>query len=137
MMSVEENKRMVLHMLDCLSTWKSDEVLACMNDSATWVFEVVSDSLPQLQGPMSKTALSTQMKELSRVLPSGVRLVVTGVTAEGDRVAVEAQGHAVTARGKNYNNRYHFLFEMRAGKVQAIREYNDVLLVKEVVVEAL
>jgi uncharacterized protein len=136
-MSVEQNKRMVLQMLDCMSKWKTDEVLACMNDSATWVVAVASDSLPQLRGSMSKTALATQMKELTRVLPNGVRLVVTGVTAEGDRVAVEAQGHAVTARGKKYNNLYHFLFEMRDGKVQAITEYTDVLLVKEMLVEAL
>jgi hypothetical protein len=46
-----------------------------------------------------------------------------GITAEGDRVAVEAESYGETASGKIYNNLYHFLFEVRGGKIQAVREY--------------
>ena len=38
------------------------------------------------------------------------RLILTGITAEGDRVAIEAQGYAKLKNGKTYENLYHFLF---------------------------
>jgi ketosteroid isomerase-like protein len=130
-MSVEENKKVVLHMLDCLSNGKLDEMLACMNEDATWQVPLASDSIPGLKGAKAKPQFEAQCRAFGTVVPNGVRMVVKGVTAEGDRVAVEAECYAVTARGQNYNNLYHFLFKMKNGKVQAAYEYCDLLLVKE------
>jgi ketosteroid isomerase-like protein len=50
---------------------------------------------------------------------------VLATTAEGDRVAVEAESHANLKGGKVYNNKYHFLFELRDGKITKCKEYND------------
>lgn len=50
------------------------------------------------------------------------------VTAEDDRVCVEAIGHAVAvANGRTYENRYHHLFVCRSGKLAELREYQDTL----------
>ena len=49
-----------------------------------------------------------------------IRLTVTGVTAEGDRVAVEMNADGVSATGKEYH--YHDLLEIREGKIHAGRE---------------
>jgi ketosteroid isomerase-like protein len=55
------------------------------------------------------------------------------LTAEGDRVAVEARGYAVNAaNGRTYDNRYHHLFRCRAGKITELREYQDTLLLFDV-----
>lgn len=48
---------------------------------------------------------------------------------------VEAESHGETARGKLYHNQYHFLFEIRGGQIQAVREYLDTMHAKEVLVD--
>jgi ketosteroid isomerase-like protein len=49
------------------------------------------------------------------------------MTAEGERVAVEAESKAKLANGTLYHNRYHFLFVVRDGRIQAVKEYLDTL----------
>jgi hypothetical protein len=49
------------------------------------------------------------------------------MTAEGDRVAVEAESKARLANGTLYHNRYHFLFVVRDGRIQVVKEYLDTL----------
>jgi ketosteroid isomerase-like protein len=50
---------------------------------------------------------------------------ITGVTADGDRVAVEARCDARLRDGARYHNTYHFLLEFEDGKVKLAKEYND------------
>lgn len=45
--------------------------------------------------------------------------------AEGGRVACEFTIEATTAKGKSYRNFYHFIFEVSAGQIVAVREYLD------------
>jgi ketosteroid isomerase-like protein len=52
-------------------------------------------------------------------------ITVLGVTAEGDRVAIEAEGYAELTNGKFYQNRYHYLFVFRDGLVCQAKLYND------------
>jgi ketosteroid isomerase-like protein len=55
------------------------------------------------------------------------------LTAEGDRVSVEARGYAVNAaNGRTYDNRYHHLFVCHAGRITELREYQDTLLLFDV-----
>ncbi|MCF6303376.1 MAG: nuclear transport factor 2 family protein [Devosiaceae bacterium] len=57
--------------------------------------------------------------------PNGVKFVVTGMVAEGDKVAAEATITATTATGVLYDNSYHFLFTMEDGKITRMKEYMD------------
>jgi uncharacterized protein len=50
---------------------------------------------------------------------------ILGITAEGDRVAVEVEGRSHTVDGKLYNNFYHFLFVLRGGQVISAMEYTN------------
>ena len=49
------------------------------------------------------------------------------MTAEDDRVAVEAESKAKLVNGTLYHNRYHFLFVVRDGRIHAVKEYLDTL----------
>jgi ketosteroid isomerase-like protein len=49
---------------------------------------------------------------------------ITGITAEGDRVAYEAEGEMVFA-DRIYRNRYHNLLIIRDGLIIEGREYMD------------
>lgn len=64
-------------------------------------------------------------EHVMKVLVEPLRLEVKGVTAEGERVAVEVESHSINSKGKVYNNRYHFLFVVRDGKIVEGREYLD------------
>ena len=65
-------------------------------------------------------------------MPNGLKITVKGVTAEGNRVAVEAESYGEHANGKIYNNFYHFLIECENGKVAAVREYLDTMHANDV-----
>jgi len=79
------------------------------------------------QGPdgsvMNKDSLRALFASLASLLVNPFEQKIIGTTCEGDRVAVEATGRTVLANGKTYSNLYHFLFEVREGKIAASREY--------------
>jgi uncharacterized protein len=49
--------------------------------------------------------------------------------ADGEYVAVEAQGHNVTPEGKAYNNKYCWVCRIVDGKIRELNEYMDTELV--------
>ena len=58
-----------------------------------------------------------------------MRVEILGVTAEGDRVAVEAQSNGLynPVNKRRYQNFYHGLFKIRDGKIILYKEYQDTL----------
>jgi uncharacterized protein len=59
------------------------------------------------------------------VFPQGIRFTIQAMTAEGERVAVEAESEGMHVSGRLYSNQYHFLFRFREGKVVEFKEYMD------------
>jgi ketosteroid isomerase-like protein len=47
------------------------------------------------------------------------------LTAEDNRVAMEAVSYGERSNGRIYKNFYHFQHEIRDGKLVAVREYLD------------
>jgi hypothetical protein len=62
-----------------------------------------------------------------KLLPNGIEISIGAITAEDDRVAVEAESKATLVNGALYHNRYHFLFVVRDGRIHAVKEYLDTL----------
>jgi len=50
---------------------------------------------------------------------------VQEMVAEGSTVCVQAVLSARTAKGRDYRNHYHFVFELESGKICAVKEYVD------------
>ena len=76
-------------------------------------------------GRMDKDGLAKAAATLVGALREPLRLEVKGVTCENERVAIEVESHSVNKSGMLYNNRYHFLFVVRDGKIVEGREYLD------------
>jgi len=133
-MSAEANKKVVLSYFENFSAGKVDAVLALVADSATFWIAGKPDKFA-LAGAKTKGQFADLLKGVGAAMPKGLRLTPTGITAEGDRVAAEVEAHGETASGKIYDNRYHFLFEIREGKIQAVREYFDTMHAKEVLLD--
>jgi ketosteroid isomerase-like protein len=96
-------------------------VMNALADSATWW---VAGNFA-LSGTKTKAQFGELVGGLGAKIDGAMRLTALGVTAEGDRVAVEAESHAKMKNGKTYQNKYHFLFQVRDGKIQAVKEYLD------------
>jgi ketosteroid isomerase-like protein len=92
-------------------------------------------------GKRSGGALSA-MKEGAETLSASVdhghmQVTILGMTAEEDRVAVEASstGIANPANGKRYGNFYHLLVRIKDGQVVLYKEYQDTLHVYDYMAE--
>lgn len=60
------------------------------------------------------------------------RLIVRHTTAEANRVAVEAAGEFRFYDGRDYNNRYHYLFEFDGSLIVRACEYMDTALARSI-----
>lgn len=75
------------------------------------------------------SSIKEKTRELYKAPPI---FTITGVTAQDDRVAIEATSDGTLINGRHYYNRYHFLIKVRGNKVCLVREYSDTKHVAEV-----
>lgn len=75
-------------------------------------------------GDMNKSQFREFFAPVGAMIQS-IKFAFSGTTTEGNRVAIEASSHAHLSNGREYRNRYHFLFEFENGKLRSVREYAD------------
>ncbi len=78
-----------------------------------------------ISGRFSKAQIQGAAGQIYEVFPQGIQFTLDALTAEGERVAVEAHSQGRHVSGKLYTNEYHFLFEFRDGKLAVLKEYMD------------
>jgi len=78
-----------------------------------------------ISGSYGKEQIAQYAAGVLQVFPQGIRFTIQAMTAEGERVAVEAVSEGMHVSGKLYSNQYHFLFRFRDGKVVEFKEYMD------------
>lgn len=54
-----------------------------------------------------------------------MRIEIEELVAEGDTVCAQVVIAAKTAKGRDYENHYHFVFKLRDGRIRAVKEYVD------------
>jgi hypothetical protein len=69
---------------------------------------------------MSNAEFVEHIKRFRQAIPSGIRMTITGVTAEAARGAVEAESTATLPNGRIPNEFYHFLFEIEDGAPRCV-----------------
>jgi uncharacterized protein len=123
--SAEDNKAVVRAYYAAVTAGRRDEADALLADDATWWVAGRPEHFA-LAGLRDKAAHQRMLAE--RVAPHlsrGVSISLTGITAEGDRVAVEMENRARTRDGRLYANQFHVLFVVREGRIHHVREYLD------------
>ncbi|GEL16829.1 nuclear transport factor 2 family protein [Pseudonocardia asaccharolytica] len=119
----ERNKQIVAEFMEVFSSGDVDGILSCLADDAKWW---VAGSIPGISGTKDKAGFKEMVSGIAESTTTGaIRLTPLGFTAEGDRVAVETESYTELKNGRVYNNLYHFLFEVRDGKIAAVKEYLD------------
>lgn len=99
------------------------------DDAVLWT----AGSMP-LSGTFNKTQALQGMDGVLSLFPDGLKFTITGITAEDERVAIEAGSYGRHVNGKIYNNHYHFLMIVRDGKVAMLKEYMDTMHAQDVLV---
>lgn len=127
-MSAEDNKKLVLGFFESMNSGNGAAVMNALADSATWW---VAGNFP-LSGTKTKAQFGDLVGQLGSKIDGALRLTPIACTAEGDRVAVEAESYARMKNGKTYQNQYHFLFVVRNGKIQQVKEYLDTMHANDV-----
>lgn len=125
---IEDNKQRVLDFFDALNAADGERIAAAYApDGSCW-----TSGNTLISGTLSRDQIVAGSAAVLEVFPQGLVFTVHAMTAEGERVAVEAESRGVHVSGSEYNNLYHFLFEFRDGKLLRLKEYMDTELITDV-----
>ena len=130
MTELEANKALALRVIDALSHLDADRFLSCFAFEA----HIETPGHHAAAGVKTLAQVEKEFPPLRQLLPGGIKFTILSMTAEADRVHVELAGEARTIEGAEYNNRYHYAFVMRGGRVISFRDYFDSDLVVRVLV---
>jgi ketosteroid isomerase-like protein len=128
MSDTEKNKAVVAQFWQHFSNSDFDSALALLSEDATWWIAGTTD----ISGTYSKSEFAELAKGIGENTVKGINVKPLQVTAEDDRVAVEAESYGEMKDGKIYNNFYHLQHVVRDGKLTQIKEYLDTQHVQHV-----
>jgi uncharacterized protein len=115
-MSIEANKAAAIAIVQGAVNGQLDR--SAMSDDAVWWMQ------GRRELPINEFVAMQRSFYATHIDGTG-RLEVHGLTAEGDRVAVEAECFVPLKKGGVYNSTYHFLIRFRDGKAYLVKEYFD------------
>jgi ketosteroid isomerase-like protein len=128
----EANKQVARRFIEALTRADSGTVAELYADDATrWT----AGSLP-FSGSSDKSTAVRDMDLILGLFPDGLEFRILAMTAEGERVAIEAESHGQHVSGAPYHNEYHFLLVIRDGRIHEFKEYLDTQHALEVLVGA-
>lgn len=123
---IEQNKQIAQTFLEHGFKGEMDAAIALMSPDASWW--VLGDPAKlNVAGLNEMPRIHRLLNSIRLCFPYEMDFTFEGVTAEGDRVAVEASAKAKAADGRAYANRYHFLIRISDQQVTHVREYMDTL----------
>jgi len=128
MSDLETNKAVVKRFWQAFSASRFDDALALLAADATWWVAGATD----ISGSYTKAECTRLVAGVSEGSEGGIQVTPTQLTAEGDRVSMEATSYGPMKNGKECRNIYHFMHELRDGTICAVREYMDTEHVTEV-----
>lgn len=121
-MSIEQrNKQAAQAFFDILNRGDVPALIAAYAEDGRCV--TMGNTL--ISGTYSRDQIASAAGGIYQVFPQGIRFTIKAMTAEGERVAVEAESEGAHVSGQVYTNQYHFLMRFRDGKVVEFKEYMD------------
>lgn len=123
--SPDSNKQFIRDYFDAVASGASDKVVAAFADDVVWWVPPSSPMAGTYRGKDS--VLGMFAKGVSLYAPEPMTIEILGMVADENRVAAEVHIRAKTAKGAEYANYYHFLFELEGGRIKSVKEYVDTL----------
>ena len=120
-MSAEDNKRTVEKYFEAVNSMDEDKIRALLTDDFRIKSKNVNPAVLRYEWGIDNFVAAPRLMSARMKKPLQLRLIA--MTAEGDRVAVEADSYGEMLDGSTYENAYHFLFTFRDGKIREVLEY--------------
>ena len=114
-MGIAENKRIVLAFMERLPGDQPD--WDALDEDVRWWIQGI--------GTLTKAEFQKTAAGVNALAGEPARMFINHVTAEDDRVAVEARSEIKMRDGRVFENTYHFLYILRGGKIIEAREHFD------------
>lgn len=124
-MAETRSERVVKRFFKTLNTGNLERLRALFHEQATWT--VMGTGMPGTSEKKGRHEIIDEFLGPVRGLfvPGDPKIHIDRVISKGPVVAVEARGLGRLTNGKEYNNRYAFVIEVKGEKVLALREYMD------------
>jgi ketosteroid isomerase-like protein len=127
-MGIEENKQLAREFVAAISRGDVKAIEAAFADDGTcWT----TGTMP-ISGRFTKAQVSDAASHVLDMFPDGLEISIRRMTAEDDRVAIEAESQGRHVSGADYHNVYHFLMRARDGQIVEWNEYMDTMHANEV-----
>jgi len=124
----EQNRQVALKFLKAMGENNAAEAAECLAPDAF----TLAKGFSKFAGVRHRDTILGMIEAFKEMMPEGLKLEFQNVIADGDCVAVEAEGHAMTSEGKPYYNQYCFVVRLKDGKVAQVNEYFCSKLAEEV-----
>lgn len=124
MSEAEANTDLVLsffHLMNSRDPARMAQAVALLEDDATYW---IPGDWPNA-GTFTKAEIAAMVAGATDIFDGPLEILIHGITAEGERVAVEMESNGRFKDGRPYNNTYHWLFVVRDGAIRQIKEYTD------------
>jgi ketosteroid isomerase-like protein len=129
-MSIEQNKELVTKTWEAFVKGDMKTAFSNMSDQVSWL---VPGNIPKVSGlHKGKDGIIAFLSAIGPVVPNGMQTEIRRLYGDGDTVVVELTNRANTAKGRDYENEYCFVFEIEGGKIRRVREYTDTAKAKAI-----
>jgi uncharacterized protein len=122
-MSPDEIKRIITESFTRYATDHLDpeKVFEHFAEDCDWV--IMGDTA--MSGRRTRAEMVAMLAAMPSLAEGGMDFDLTGWVIEGDRAAVEGTSRLMLKDGREYSNSYHWLIELKDGKIIRGREYLD------------
>jgi ketosteroid isomerase-like protein len=126
-MGAAENKQFISNMFAELSKGNGDAFLSALADDVN--FTIIGSTKYSGTFKGKQELINKLLAPLNAQVEGGMTITPDNLIADGDFVAMQARGKALSKNGRRYDNTYCHVFRFANGKVQEVTEYLDTELV--------
>jgi len=117
----ELNKQLARDYLDAVTNGELPDFLLS-DDMTAWT---------TMGGETDKAHYQHMVRVLAAVCAQPIKFTINALTAEDDRVVIEATSQATLTSGESYSNTYVFVLRVLEGRISAIAEHFNPIIVAE------
>jgi ketosteroid isomerase-like protein len=126
-MGAAENKQFISNMFAELSKGNGDAFLNALADDVS--FTIIGSTKYSGTFKGKQELINKLLAPLNAQVEGGMTITPDNLIADGDFVAMQARGKALSKNGRRYDNTYCHVLRFANGKVQEVTEYLDTELI--------
>jgi ketosteroid isomerase-like protein len=127
-MSISKTREFIQSFFEAMSEGDTDAIVNAYHPEGR--VETMGNTL--ISGSRGLDEIKSFAPAVLESFPNKLKFTIKNITAEDNRVAVEAESTGEHVSGQHYNNQYHFLFELKDEKIYRLKEYMDTELVTDI-----